>query len=57
VPAACKIHTFCETGEHLKIRITEWKLLSNEISSLIDSQTVVIQELEMMLSNKVTWIC
>jgi hypothetical protein len=30
--------------------------LSNEMSSLIDSQTVLIQELEMMLANKVMWI-
>jgi hypothetical protein len=50
-------HTlFCETGERLKKRSTELTLLSNEISSLIDSQTVWIQELEMMSSNKVLWI-
>jgi len=40
-------------GEHLKKRNNELTSLSNEISSLIDSQRVLIQELEMMSSNKV----
>ena len=38
-------------GEHLKKRNNELISLSNEISSLTDSQTVLIQELEMMSSN------
>jgi hypothetical protein len=38
--------------EHLKKRNTELMSLSNEISSLIDSQTVLIHELEIILSNK-----
>ena len=38
-------------GEHLKKGNNELTSLSNEISSLIDGQTVLIQELEMMSSN------
>jgi len=47
----CELQT--NLGEHLEKRNTELMSLSNEIYSLIDGQTVLIHELEMMSSNKV----
>jgi hypothetical protein len=44
---------FCELGERLEKRSTELTSLSNEISSLVDSQIHLIQDLEKMSSNQV----
>jgi len=46
---------FCITGERLEKRSTELASLSNEISSLVDSQTLLIQDLEKMSSDQVMW--
>jgi hypothetical protein len=48
---------FCESGERLEKRSTELTSLSNEISSLVDSQIHLIQDLEKMSSNQVIEIC
>lgn len=47
------ISLFCESGERLEKRSTELTSLSNEISSLVDNQILLIQDLEKMSSNQV----